>query len=329
MNKEKFIESFNPATTPALSDALLAVARFAKIDNAEHLVADMLLLLNQQPELFECTPATVLGAFMATANLGISLNPAIGYAYVVPHSLWKDGQEIGKSAQLYISYKGFLKKLYECNPHLHVDFECVLTGERFEIQKGTTVGVFHILNRNRQPNYHTIEGVYAVVRNKQTGATLSAVYLSKSEIELLRLSNPVQKKAVTPVKAWAFYKSMAFAKLAKQICKFMNQQNIETIDETITTFGDNGIVQQQPAFEIARIEQIEETRLSIEQLANCQTPNDFIEKITPIKKEFIAQYGEKAFEPIQTRAGVIYRALQQREKEAVSQIDTTNTNNNA
>lgn len=106
---------------------------------AAQLVRDALTCLRQTPDLAKCTPATVLGALMSCAQLG--LRPGVlGHAYVLP--FW-DGRSKGLKAQLIIGYKGFVDLAYR-NPKVSsVIARTVYEGDTFDVEYGLEDNLVH------------------------------------------------------------------------------------------------------------------------------------------------------------------------------------------
>lgn len=65
-------------------------------------------LLNKNAMLQQCAPQSIQESITNVAAIGLSLNPAYGYAYLVPDSI-KSGQQWVKVCQLRVSFKGLVK----------------------------------------------------------------------------------------------------------------------------------------------------------------------------------------------------------------------------
>jgi recombination protein RecT len=129
---------------PTLTDQIRSMeAQFAlampKGLEAAQLVRDALTSLRQTPDLAKCTPATVLGALMSCAQLG--LRPGVlGQAWVLP---FYDSKSRGHKAQLIIGYKGFVELAYR-NPNVaSVIGRTVYEGDTFEVDYGLDDNLIH------------------------------------------------------------------------------------------------------------------------------------------------------------------------------------------
>lgn len=106
---------------------------------AAQLVRDALTCLRQTPDLAKCTPATVLGALMSCAQLG--LRPGVlGHAWVLP---FYDKHSRGFKAQLIVGYKGYVDLAYR-NPQVSsVIARTVYDGDTFDVEYGLEDKLIH------------------------------------------------------------------------------------------------------------------------------------------------------------------------------------------
>ncbi len=106
---------------------------------AAQLGRDALTCLRQTPDLAKCTPATVLGALMSCAQLG--LRPGVlGHAWVLP--FW-DSKSRGHKAQLVVGYKGYVDLAYR-NPQVSsVIARTVYEGDTFDVEYGLDDSLVH------------------------------------------------------------------------------------------------------------------------------------------------------------------------------------------
>lgn len=96
---------------------------------AAQLVRDALTCLRKIDHLAECEPASVLGALMTTAQLG--LRPAVlGHAWPLPY--W-DGRAGGYKAQLVIGYQGYVELGYRSGRISAITSRIVRHGEKFTL----------------------------------------------------------------------------------------------------------------------------------------------------------------------------------------------------
>ena len=296
-----------------LQTAFITYAESAKVPNARKLVADAVLAITQNPALLECTPATLLGVFMATATLGLSLNPIIGLAYLIPRGRKVNDGWI-KQATLQISYKGYLQLLYRANPDFIVDCDAICKGEKCTIEKGSTTVIKHELNINREATYENIVGAYGVVKNRHTGQHLATVYLAKAELEKMRMANPDQKNDKQPVGAWTWYKSMSLAKVCRQICKNL-AMNEASVDESIIELEPSGQMEITPEYDAAKEDVLLQWLEELDKLAEtCNNTDTATLYINNYKNQYLELFDNWDASSIRARCVAFYRQVQGKEK---------------
>ena len=146
-----------------------AAPRFNKIATASNLVTwaeesqFVIQAISKNDKLAQCAPVTVQNAIINVAAVGLTLNPALGYAYLVPESeKAKDanGRDVwAQNCCLRVSFKGLLKIATDSGSILWVKAEIVKEADRFTYrgpcelpvhemdafgERGATVGVYCI-----------------------------------------------------------------------------------------------------------------------------------------------------------------------------------------
>ncbi len=114
--------------------------------------------LNKNTMLQACAPQSVQESIINVAAIGLSLNPAYGYAYLVPDSI-KAGSQWIKVCQLRVSFKGLMKIAIDSGAIKFVRAEIVKENDSFQYNgpmaspehkmnpfsdRGKTVGVYCI-----------------------------------------------------------------------------------------------------------------------------------------------------------------------------------------
>lgn len=310
----------NKLDTAKLQTAFIGYAENAGVPQPRGLVADAILAITTNADAQKCTADSLLGAFMATATMNLSLNPTLGLAYIIPRNkkiVVDKVERWVKVATLQISYKGFLAMLYRANPDFLISCEVVVKGEVCTIDNGTTPKISHIINIERDTAFDNIVGAYGVVKNRHTGVHLTTVYLTKAELEKLRLANPDQNKD-KPTNAWAWYKSMSFAKIAKQICKLLAMNDVLAIDESMIQVDANGSLDVTTENELTRANIIDGM---IEQITAIAAEKDIhteklLKMIEALKTSFIEKFGANAWanSSVQKKCLELYRAQQAKEQ---------------
>lgn len=100
---------------------------------ATQLIRDALTCIRQTPKLAQCEPATVLGALMSCAQLG--LRPGVlGHAYLLP--FW-DGKSRTNKAQLVIGYQGMIELAYRSGHVESIAARTVYSNDEFMVEYGS------------------------------------------------------------------------------------------------------------------------------------------------------------------------------------------------
>jgi recombination protein RecT len=139
------------------------------------------------PKLLECEPASVLGAMMAAAALGLEPNTPQGQAYLIPYGKRAKNPQTGKwevasyECQFQIGYRGYITLAYR-SPHIdYLQADCIHENDHFVHKLGST-SLFEfekkLTNRGRPI------GAFCFVKFKN-GAE-AALVLPLDEIEKIR-----------------------------------------------------------------------------------------------------------------------------------------------
>lgn len=89
-----------------------------------------LQIVNKSPQLMKCSPQSVASAVVNIANIGLSLNPVLSEAYLVPR--W-DKKSNGMIACLEPSYRGLQKLAMEAGAVSRMNTQVVYENDVFEI----------------------------------------------------------------------------------------------------------------------------------------------------------------------------------------------------
>ncbi len=141
------------------SDAVVEQLRLAlpKHITAERMARIALTELRRNPKLGQCTPESVLGALMQSAQLGLEPGP-MGLAYLIPYKT---------EVQLQVGYKGLVALAWRSKEIASIQADTVCERDFFEFERGTKAFLSHRpSNGDRGPITH----VYAVVDVKGGGS---------------------------------------------------------------------------------------------------------------------------------------------------------------
>lgn len=121
--------------------------------------------INTTPKLLDCTPRSLLGAVIQSAQLG--LEPGIlGHVYLVPFENKRAGTV---EVQIIPGYKGLIKLARNTREVSTVFAQPVYSGDAFAYQYGTDPKIHHVPD-DKLPDRGVPTHYYAVMRLKDGGA---------------------------------------------------------------------------------------------------------------------------------------------------------------
>lgn len=131
------------------------------------------------PALLDCSPVTLLGAIMQSAQLGLVPDGILGEAYLIPYENKAKGR---KEVQFQIGYKG-LKKLVHNSGEIDTFLpQVVYEGDLFEYSLADARINRH--ERTSQSNYGNPTHFYTIVKYKS--GTQESLVMTKGEIDHIR-----------------------------------------------------------------------------------------------------------------------------------------------
>src|SRR6266566_2635504 len=139
-----------------------AVARvLPKHLSPERLIQIAIIAITKSPQLQRCTPLSIVGGVIEASELGLSLEPSLGQAYLVPFWNSKSGM---MEAQMIPGYRGLVHLARNSGLVRNVRAEVVRKDDKFEIEYGTSPRLVHVPNLKAGDRYNpeTWVGVYAV-----------------------------------------------------------------------------------------------------------------------------------------------------------------------
>lgn len=139
-----------------------------------------LQILEGNPYLQKAKGESIKNAIINTALTGISLNPALKFAYLVPRKI---GQDL--HCVLDISYMGMIKILTDAGAVKSIDADVIYSNDSFEIQKGTELTFKHSPEILRERG--EMVAAYAIAYFRDGGSQF--VVLRKDEIEEVRATS--------------------------------------------------------------------------------------------------------------------------------------------
>lgn len=158
-----------------------AITRFGGITSpaaAEREASFALQLVNKNALLQKCSTQSIIESFLNVANVGLTLNPALNFAYLVPRY---DRAIKSFVCTLMPSYQGLVKLLTDTGAVTSVSCHLYRDGDEFEFQLGTDAYVNH---RPKIGNKGEVLAVYAVATMPDGGKQIEI--MAKEEIDSIR-----------------------------------------------------------------------------------------------------------------------------------------------
>lgn len=133
-----------PDSKPAKTTS--AIARFDDVrdrcvqlfGSEERFIQEATFLLravNDTPALQECTPNSITGVLLSIASTGLSLNPVLRHAYIIPRNTkvkTAAGDKWEKRASVEPSYMGLMKLATDTGSVRHFEAQVVYQGDEFD-----------------------------------------------------------------------------------------------------------------------------------------------------------------------------------------------------
>lgn len=158
----------------------------------EALVRTMLSAMQKQPRLFECTSLSLCGSLIAVGQLGLSLDPNLGHAYLVP---FRDNRRGVVEAQLQVGYKGMVLMGKEASDVIFTT-EVVYDGEDFKYERGSDEYVKHTPPLDREDDPRKMIGAYAIATFADNRK--KSEVMGRREIERIRNAAPSARGKSSP-----------------------------------------------------------------------------------------------------------------------------------
>jgi recombination protein RecT len=195
-----FLESMKPQIARALPAGM----------DPDRITRLVLTTMRMVPKLMDCTPASLAGAVMQSAQLGLEFGP-LGLAYLVPYTNRKFNRV---DAQLIIGYKGYLQLAHRSKDIKSVYAEIIYEKDFFEVTYGLKRDIQH-----KPPAFGTDRGtpVGAYAVGLLTEGEPPFIVMTLAEVEKIRRrsSSPDDGPWKTD------YEAMVKKTVVKQLCKWL------------------------------------------------------------------------------------------------------------
>lgn len=222
---ERAVARREPSTIKDLLEAakpkIMAVV--PKHLDPERLIRIALVTINRTPKLAECTPLSLLNAFMQAAQLGLDCGGHLGQSYLVPY---------GREATLIVGYRGMIDLARRGGKVKAIRSRVVRLGDEFEYEDGLEMKLRH---RPLAPSSAPITHIWAVADFVDGGAQPEVMTIQ--EVEEIR-----KRSRASNAGPWVTdFAEMAKKTVVRRLCKYLplSPDMVEAIDQSDRTeFGD-------------------------------------------------------------------------------------------
>ena len=172
-------------------------------------------ILTNNPYLMKCDPNSVKDAVVNVALTGITLNPALKYAYLIPRK-----SKEGMKCVLDISYMGMIKILTDAGAVKNVDAGVIYSNDKYDFRRGSDPYFKHQPSLSNRGNKL---GAYAIAFLRDGGFQFEI--LGREEIEKIRATSESYKneegRKYSPWETWEdeMWKKSALKRLFKLLPK--------------------------------------------------------------------------------------------------------------
>ncbi len=194
-------------------------------------------LFERTPALTTCTTASLVGSVVEAAKLGLTLDPILGHAYVIPY---RDNRANTTRAVLIPGYRGLIELAMRSGQVAAIWADVVRKGDLCEQRQGTDPGLLHKappLEDRDAPYLHkdAIAGAYACA--KLTNGTVIHCLMSVAEIEIIRQASPGRQS--TP---WLqHYAEMCKKTPVRRLCKMLSLSPVDMRAVVADEYFDAGL----------------------------------------------------------------------------------------
>lgn len=152
----------------------------------KHMTADRLSRIvltecRKVPALLQCNTASLLGAVMQAAQLGLEPGSALGHCYMLPFGNGKASDGLS-NAQLIIGYRGMIDLARRSGQLVSIGAYCVHEGDEFHWELGMHPDIKHVPAPDSEEN--PITHVYAVAQLRDGGVQFEV--MTRKAIEIVR-----------------------------------------------------------------------------------------------------------------------------------------------
>ena len=185
--------------------------------------------VQKNPILLNCNPATVIASLFNVSLTGITLNPILGYAYLIPRRVSGVFE-----CCLDVSYKGLIQILTDSGGVKNIYSHVVYEQDKFSIEYGVEPRLIHApcLSSNKGK----VTGVYGVA--VLSDGSKSFDYMDVEEINYIKGRSEMGKRNAGP---WTTdFNEMAKKTIIKRMFKYLPKNDkLMRVAEAIAIDNDN------------------------------------------------------------------------------------------
>lgn len=142
--------------------------------------------VRKTPKLRECTQASLLGAVIQSAQLGLEPGSALGHCYLIP---FYNKHLKALECQFMLGYRGMLALSRRSGAIVNIDARVVYAADHFDLLYGTETKIVHKPKLSGEKG--GVVGVYAVARLEGGGSQVE--YMAIEEILKVRDSSKARE----------------------------------------------------------------------------------------------------------------------------------------
>lgn len=236
----------------------------------KHMTADRMARIaltefRKVPALMKCEPASLFGAVIQCAQLGLEPGGALGHAYLIPFENRKRGTT---EVQFIVGYRGMIDLARRSGQIVSLEAHPVYEGDTFECELGLDSKLRHIpdwQNPNRTKD-EKLQFVYAVAKLKDGGTQFEV--MSRAEVDGIR-----GRSRAASAGPWVTdYAAMALKTVIRRLFKYLpvsiEMQQAVGLDEQ----AEAGISQDNGAVIDTSFSVVQETEAQQQQASATPEP---------------------------------------------------------
>lgn len=180
--------------------------------SAAKMMRVVMTTVQRTPKLLDCQESSILGAVLQCSQMGLSPDPLMGEAHLVPYNNRKRGIV---ECQLIIGFQGYIKLARNTGQISTVYAEAVYDGDDFQRELGLEPVLKHIPSDAEERENQKLTHVYAVARFKDGGAQF--VVMTAAQVNRIR----DRSRAASDGPWVTDYEAMAKKTAVKQLAKWL------------------------------------------------------------------------------------------------------------